>query len=135
MEGIYDIYNRTFSVFRSKEIYSQENTDIGSGSVGLFGNTEEKEQYQVIIPKIKINKATLANVSAYTMNDNNSRIGLKLLEYGDIILDFKKKKFYYENTSEIQIGNPTKLEFTVEENTYIVGFVWDEKLKEQIKYR
>lgn len=134
MDGIYDISNRAFSVSRSKEIYSQENSDIGSGSVGLFGNTEEQEQYQVIIPKIKINKATLANVSAYTMNDNNSRIGLKLLEYGDIILDFKKKKFYFENTSEIQSENPTKLEFTVEENTYMIGFVWDEKLKEQIRY-
>lgn len=134
MDGIYDISNRAFSVFRSKGIYSQESSDTGSGSVGLFGNTEEQEQYQVIIPKIKINKATLANVSAYTMNDNNSRIGLKLLEYGDIIIDFKKKKFYFESTSEIQSENPTKLEFTVEENTYIIGFVWDEKLKEQIKY-
>lgn len=135
MDGIYDISNRAFSVFRSQNIYSQESSDIGFGSIGLFGNAEEQEQYRVIIPKIKINKATLANVSAYTMNDNNSRIGLKLLEYGDIIIDFKKKKFHFENTSEIQIGNPTKLEFTVEENTYIVGFVWDEKLKEQIKYR
>ncbi len=135
MDGIYDISNRAFSVFRLQNIYSQESSDIGFGSIGLFGNAEEQEQYRVIIPKIKINKATLANVSTYTMNDNNSRIGLKLLEYGDIIIDFKKKKFYFENTSEIQIGNPTKLEFTVEENTYIVGFVWDEKLKEQIKYR
>ena len=134
MDGFYDISNRNFSQLKDYDTYSQQISSIGIGGFSLFEHTEKQEQHLVTIPKLTVGKAAFLNVSAETMNDNNSRIGLDLLKYGDIIIDFKKKKFYFENTSEIALKNAPKFGLNLKDNTWIIDFVWDEELQKQIQH-
>lgn len=134
MEGLYDISNRAFGIFKNVAVFSNEIQGEGTGGIGIFGSAEKEVQHQITIPKFGIGKAVFLGLSAHTMNDNNSRVGLDLLKYGDIILDFKKKKFYFENTSEIQLNPSQKISYTYREQNFIVDFVWDEQLKGQIQH-
>jgi predicted aspartyl protease len=134
MEGLYDISNRAFNVFSEANIFSKIMPSEGTGGVGMFGSAEKGVQYQITIPKFAVGKAVFNEISSYTMNDTDSRIGLDLLKYGDIIIDFKKEKFYFENTSEIQLKEPSKVNYTWKDGSFIIDFVWDEQLKNQIQH-
>ncbi|MFA7444811.1 MAG: retropepsin-like aspartic protease [Flavobacteriaceae bacterium] len=134
MDGLYDISNRAFNIFKEGNFFSKILPSEGTGGIGMFGSAEKGVQYQITIPEFSIGKAVFIEISSYTMNDRNSRIGLDLLQYGDIILDFKKEKFYFENTSEIQLKQPSKVDYTLKDGSLVIDFVWDEQLKNQIQH-
>lgn len=134
MDGLYDISNRAFKVFESENLFTRKVSALGSGSIGIFGSAEVETRHQITFAEFTIDKALFKNLSANTTDDNNSRIGLDLLKYGDIIIDFKKEKFYFETTSEIQLKAPQKISYTLENERFIVDFVWDETLKDKIQH-
>lgn len=135
MDGLYEMSNRAFDVVRTKDIFSQVTPSSGTGAISLFGKAELETQHQFTIPKYSIDKAVFQELSSNTTNDENSRIGLELLNYGDIIIDFKKKKFYFENMSVIPLKAPKKCSYTLSSDLrLIVDFVWDEQLKKQMRH-
>src|SRR5690606_6527339 len=98
-------------------------------------NTKSEPQYLVTIPSFGINKTNFENLQAVTTNDRNSRIGIQVLNYGDMILDFKKKKFYYESFSDkIQFDENRKMEISILDGNLIIGLVWDEELKQIMNF-
>ena len=57
------------------------------------------------------------------------------MNYGNVILDFKKKNFYFEAIDSIVLSKDVpKFSPTILENKFIIGLVWDENLSEQIKF-
>jgi hypothetical protein len=72
---------------------------------------------------------------AETTDDGNSRIGLEFLNYGNIIIDFKKKNYYFEaNDTIILSNNEPKFAATIIDNKFLVGLVWDKNLAEKISF-
>lgn len=134
MDGLYDISDRVFKIFDAENIFSNRRSALGSGSIGIFGKAEIETRHQITIAEFGIDKSVFKNLSATTTDDNNSRIGLNLLKYGDITIDFKKQKFYFENTSEIQLKAPEKISYILEDSKLIIDFVWDETLKDKIQH-
>lgn len=81
-----------------------------------------------------IGKADFKNVMAATSNSSGSMIGTDILKYGNVILDFKNKKFYYEQVQEY-IADPSKRPHyiaSVENERYVIGFILDDRLKELV---
>lgn len=134
MDGLYDISDRVFKIFDAENIFSNRRSALGSGSIGIFGKAEIETRHQITIAEFGIDKSVFKDLSATTTDDNNSRIGLNLLKYGDITIDFKKQKFYFENTSEIQLKAPEKISYILEDLKLIIDFVWDETLKDKIQH-
>lgn len=134
MDGLYDISDRVFKIFDAENIFSNRRSALGSGSIGIFGKAEIETRHQITITEFGIDKSVFKDLSATTTDDNNSRIGLNLLKYGDITIDFKKQKFYFENTSEIQLKAPEKISYILEDSKLIIDFVWDETLKDKIQH-
>jgi len=134
MDGLYDISDRVFKIFDAENIFSNRRSALGSGSIGIFGKAEIETRHQITIAEFGIDKSVFKDLSATTTDDNNSRIGLNLLKYGDITIDFKKQKFYFENTSEIQLKAPEKISYILEDSKLIIDFVWDETLKDKIQH-
>jgi predicted aspartyl protease len=68
----------------SLEAVTIKELKIGSlafeNSVGMFGSANKEEQFQLNLPKLTINQTIFENVATNTTNDQNSRIGLDLLE-------------------------------------------------------
>jgi len=135
MGGFYEMSNRVYTIFTKYDNFEVLSKSIGSSGMGLFGNAETKEQILFQLNALKINHTVFNNVITTTTNDNNSRIGADILKYGDITIDFRAKKFYFDANEKIVFNEkPPKYSATILNNKYAIGFVWDTVLKEKIKF-
>ncbi len=136
MEGLYDLSKDNYGIFEGKNIFKLISESDGASGFGLFGSPESAKQYQLLLPRMKINDFLLEDVTTVTGNDDNSRIGAELLKYGVPTIDYLNKRFYFEPYEE----KTTILEMdfgfsrTLENENLIVGLVWDDTLKEKISY-
>ena len=134
MKGFYDISTRNYNLFKKENIFQLIAIGNGSQRIGLFGNSTIKEQVKVLLPEMKISNSSFLNISTISTNDNNSRIGIDLFENGIGTIDFKNKKFYFD---EYEINKdlsekPLGFSPTIINEKLSIGIVWDEKLKEKI---
>lgn len=134
--GFYDLCLRHYNTFEPRDVISTISEGQGANSIGLFGVAQSQTQYRVKIPQMTINGTVFKNTTTITESDDNSRIGSELLDYGNVTLDFKNKKFYFDafkpeiDLEEKQFGfTPTLVD-----KTMVVGIVWDESLKERVKF-
>ncbi len=135
MDNLYDISQRAYRTFSPINIVDSISTSYGSGAIGAFGNAPSQAQTQVKITKLTINHAIFGNVNSITITDDNSRIGLAFFKYGDVILDFKNSRFYFESTEKVLLTERMeKYSPTVLNGKYAVGFVWDEALKNELQF-
>ncbi|RAR48425.1 retropepsin-like aspartic protease [Flavobacterium lacus] len=135
MDGFYEMSNRAYSIFSNENILEEMARSTGSSSIGLFGAAPEKEQILLKAPFLKLNETTFENLITNTTDDNNSRIGLDVLKHGDIIIDFKKKKFYFEAVENVVWDKkPPVYSATIIDNKYAVGFVWDATFRDKLSY-
>jgi hypothetical protein len=135
MDGFFEMSNRAFSILNNENVIEELARSTGSSSIGLFGSAPLKEQILFRTPKFIINETIFENLISNTTDDNNSRIGLDLLKHGDIIIDFKNKKFYFEAPDTITLTEkPPVYSATLIENKYAVGFVWDVNFKDKMNY-
>jgi predicted aspartyl protease len=105
MDGLYDISNRINTLFQKENIVEKLASNVGAADIGLFGVNDSKEQQLIKINTLKINQTSFENIITTTTDDDNSRIGLDLLKYGDVIIDFKNKKFYFEAEEKINLND------------------------------
>ncbi|WP_353168027.1 retropepsin-like aspartic protease [Flavobacterium sp.] len=135
MDGLYDMSNRAFAIFENQNIFEIKGKSEGLSSIGLFGLGKPSLQRLVLVENAFLNNKSINKLYADTTDDSNSRIGLEFLNYGNVILDFKKKNFYFEANETIILSNKEpKFAPTILDNKLIVGLVWDKKLAEKIKF-
>jgi predicted aspartyl protease len=130
MDGFYDMSKRAYMIFEKNKIFDALSSAVGIGDAGLFGVGNSSEQKLLEIENANLNQQIIKNIMVTTTTDNNSRIGLDILKYGDVTLDFLNKKFYFESTKTIDVKEKTpKFYSSVQNNKVVVGLIWDEKLK------
>jgi hypothetical protein len=126
--GEYDSLNKSFV----KKISESE----GSLGFGIHGTHANQKHLLLIISKFNVNNIIFKDIIATTQHGSDSRIGAKLLEYGKVTLDYKKKRFYFEpynniNTDELSKA-PWAIEFTMQNDKKVVGIIWDKTLESKI---
>jgi hypothetical protein len=136
MAGFYDMSNKDFKIFHDKDIIQFIDSSKGSYVGGLFGSENKTEQYRSLIPKMKIAKSTFINFVTTTTHDKFSKIGTDILDYGNMTIDYKNKRFYFDsfkkeiNLKKKELGfDPAFINDKI-----VVGFVWNENLKKIISY-
>jgi predicted aspartyl protease len=130
MDGLYDMSKRAYTIFEKSKIFEALYSATGIGDSGLFGAGNSNEQKLLEIENANLNQQIINNIMVTTTTDDNSRIGLDFLRYGDITLDFLNKKFYFESTNTIDVKEKTpKFNASIQNNKVVVGLVWDERLK------
>lgn len=67
----------------------------GSLSMGAAGIEEASLKYRVCIPKMQIGQATFNNVVSITTDADDSRIGTDIMQFGEVMIDFLRGRFYY----------------------------------------
>jgi predicted aspartyl protease len=135
MEGGYDMSNRAFNIFEKYKIFETIAKTTGVNSGGLFGFGKPNEHRLLQVETAKLNGIFIKNIIIETTSDNNSRIGLELLNYGDLILDFNKKNVYFEINDSVTLENKIpRYNAAILDNKYVIGMVWDENLAKQISY-
>ena len=136
MDGFYDLCLNHYNLFTKEKALITHSEGEGSIGMSLFGNAKLNNQYRLKIPEINFPGATFKNVVTQTTDDDNSRIGSKLLNYGNVIIDFKHKDFYFEPFEKINDLDEKLLAFspTILNNKVSVGIVWNDSLNKKISY-
>lgn len=136
MDGFYDVSKRNYQIIKEKEIFKVTGKSKGASSLSLFGDVPMEEHYELLLPSLKLIDTEFENVVTHTTNDNNSKIGAELLDYGIMTIDYKHKRFYFEPNSRKRNLKDLGFGFTrtLKDEKLIVGFVWDEELKEKLSY-
>lgn len=130
-DNIYDLCMEHYKVFKPFGVLTDIIETQGASTMGFHGIADNAPVCRVKIPAMDINGAILNNISAETTNDDNSRIGARLLEYGIVTVDYLHRKFYFEpfqpssDLHEKQAGFSTSFS----NGKYIIGVIWDEQLK------
>lgn len=136
MDGFYDLSINHYKFFEEQNALTSHSKGSGSIGMSLFGNAKANEQYRLKIPEIHFKNTVFKNVVTETSDDNNSKIGIKLLEHGNVTIDFKHKDFYFE-PFENEIDLDEKLlgfSPTIIDNKVVVGMVWDETLEDKLQF-
>lgn len=134
MDGLYDLSKNNYKIFSQKNIFREIGKSSGSSSFSLFGSSQSGDQYKLLLPQMKINKFTVQDLITITGNHDNSRIGAELLKYGVLTIDYIDKRFYFEPTEDTVKIHHEDFGFsrTLSNGNLIVGFVWDDELKNKI---
>ncbi|NNT71532.1 clan AA aspartic protease [Flavobacterium sp. IMCC34852] len=135
MDGFYEMSNRAYSTFSKEKIVSERYKSFGTSNIGLFGAPPPKAQILLSAKSLRINQTDFENLITTTMDDDNSRLGLDLLEYGDIIIDFKNKKFYLESTPTVLLDTVFPVYSpTLINQKFVIGHVWDKAYEDQLHF-
>jgi len=137
MSGFYDMSSKSFKIFEEENILKFADSSKGSTANGLFGFHTKTVEYRVVIPKIKIGNATFTNFVTITTHDQFSKIGTDILEYGNLTIDYKNKRFYFDPFQKESTDLKEKLlgfKSAFIDDKIVIGFVWDEELKELISF-
>jgi len=135
MNGLYDLSVKHHNLLKTKNIYNNVSAAIGSKSISLFGNADQNEQFRILMPSLEINNTTFKNILVETTSDNNSRIGSDIFKYGNVTIDFKHKRFYFdsfENTNDLS-EKIAGFSPTLVDDKLVVGIIWDTDLKESLQ--
>ncbi len=134
--SLYHLSKENFEMFEKGNVLKSISEAEGFSSVGIFGKPKIKKHNRVWLSKLKINKLKIENYLVQTSNDDNSKIGAKLLYYGIITLDYKNKRFYFKPKNRKIDLKTEHYGFSkgVEGNKLIIGFVWDKDLKNKLHY-
>jgi len=130
--------NRSYTQLQSQvDIYDIIAKSIGTFSVGFFGTASENEHLLLKIPNLRIGNIDFHNVFTKTTYDETSRIGSELLKYGNITLDYKKKRFWFESFQRNKTIKLNEKPWPIEpvlnnQNEIVVGIIWDESLIDKI---
>ena len=135
MDGIYEMSNRNFEKFKHLKNFEILGKSTGASGIGLFGGGNSNEHTLLKVDSAILNNSLFSNLIINTTDDNNSRIGLDFLNYGDLIIDFKTKNAYFEFGSTVALTEKTpKYEATVIDGKYVIGLVWDKKHAEIMNF-
>lgn len=98
----------------------------GATGMGLWGSGKDAKQY-AFETDLHLGKTVIQDLKAFTMEDKISRLGVRLLDYGRVTMDYRKVRFYFtpfagkEVKSQVRIFPITPLP---EKNRVEVGMVW-----------
>lgn len=137
MTGFYDLALRHFHLFKDNNIFTIRNIrqGMGSHSFTFFGRAPDTLMYRLRIPDVTIGNVDFKNLSITTTTNDNSRVGVSLLHYGDVTLDFKNKRFYYEpyiDKDRDLYERELPVSISTEDGKFIIGVIWDKKLEDKL---
>jgi hypothetical protein len=136
MDKLYAPAKTNYNILKDKKVFEVVGSSVGTGSVGLFGKGAREEHFRMILPTLQLGNFTLSDVPSITTNDTDSKIGAELLVYGSMTLDYRRQRFYFQPYTEVSRSSKPDFGFTatVDGDKPVIGFVWDESLKEKIHY-
>lgn len=106
----------------------------GANKLGGLGVQKNDDTYRLKFGFLKIGEAKFDNVITETAKHGISRIGAKLLDYGNLTLDFIHRKLYFEAGRPETDLNDTQWPFrpVIRDHKLLVGTVWG-NLKDQLR--
>ncbi len=93
VQGDSNVKDQVFFDTGMHGLYNISNRNLGKIEQVSFIKSDDSK----LIPKISLVQATFKNAPVISSNTETSRIGTDLLKYGNVTLNFKNKKFYFDS--------------------------------------
>jgi len=128
---------RHFNAFnnRRRRPYEILSNAKGNSNIGLHGLANDTAIFRLKSDNLQINQSIFTNVNIETTRNNNSIIGIELIDYGIVSIDYIHKKFYFEpHVAEKRDLNRRLFPVSpiVKDDKFVIGIVWDDQLKNKI---
>jgi predicted aspartyl protease len=134
-DEFYSMASEKIEKFRKAKDFNIIYKSSGSNTLGMTGFDKSKETSLMFIPFIKLNGVKIDNIISESNTDINSRIGVKMLDYGKLTLDYKNKKCFFEpyaNNQEFE-NNQLQISLNFVDNHLCIGKIWTKELNQQIE--
>ena len=132
MSGFYDLATGVYDNAKQYNLFTTLAQATGFYSLGLYGAAKSDLQYKVNVPELAIGKFGFKNVMSTTTSDVRSRIGVEILKYGNITLDYLNGRFYFEPFDDKQSADLTEKSWPfipiIKDDKMLIGIVWDAAL-------
>lgn len=136
MTGLYDLSLPKYEKeFKDRALFSITNQAKGAFSVGINGVETQTNHYRLLMPELNFAGLTLENVTLTTTSDDTSRIGSHMLRHGDVIIDYKERKLYFDTYINGTIDSTESnwpIQPVLKEGKFVVGIVWDPGLNDRV---
>ncbi len=134
-DEFYSMADKKIEKFRKAKDFKIIYTSNGSNTLGMAGFANSKETSLMFIPFIKLNGVKIDNIISESNNDINSRIGVKMLDYGKLTLDYKNKQCFFEPYSNNQEFENNQLQISLNfiDNHLCIGKIWTKELNQQVE--
>ena len=107
----------------SMEVVSE---GYGEGSIGVAGQADKASSYRVYIPLLSVGATKFRNLTTHTDKHPYTLLGVKLLQYGKVTIDYPRGRFYFEAFQpDNEINNQcNNFDLTVKDGDLYVSTVW-----------
>ncbi|TPD67317.1 retropepsin-like aspartic protease [Flavobacterium microcysteis] len=137
MVGLYDlslaVYENALS--QKLDLFSVVYQAKGAFSLGIHGVESQKEHFMLSMPELNFAGVSFKNITATTTSDTKSRIGSKILSYGDVVVDYPGRQLYFNPYQDDAIDLTEKnwpVQPVIKDDKFVVGIVWDAALNDRI---
>lgn len=99
---------------------------VGGASIGIGGMTESDTTYRVKFPLLSVGPTKFKQVTAETSTPPYTLLGVKLLEYGKVTIDYPRRRWYFE-AYEQEFDLTSKhynMNLQVKDGNLVVATVW-----------
>lgn len=130
-DALLDLPVNIFKNLMADHLIVKADTGYGSASIGVYGNADSSLNLRGFIPNASISGYPILDMQVESTTGNGSRVGMKLLGKGNVIVDYSKRKFYFEPFKDSIRFNGLywPINFTIVEGRLCVGIVWEPSLK------
>lgn len=95
-DGFYKMSCEKLALFRGQDDIKIIGQVANSGVFGMFGEETQGKSEKLLISEYGVCGFSFRDVVAFTSDTRNSKLGAKLLRYGNVTLDYIHDRFYFE---------------------------------------
>lgn len=124
--AFFSLKNTDFEALKSAGAFRILSEGYGEGSIGVAGMAATDVSYRVQFPLIAVGATKFKNVSSETSTPPFTLLGVKLLDYGKVTLDYPRSRFYfeaYEPESDLE-SKHYNVALRVKDGGLIISAVW-----------
>lgn len=107
---------------------------VRTGAISVGGLAAADTVQRVNIPLLSVGVAKFRNVIAETATPPFTLLGVKLLDYGKVVIDYPRGRFYFEAYKPVNefLDESHDVSLTVKEGELVIGAVWG-KMKSEVE--
>lgn len=128
--GFLNLKDADFEKLRESGAFQIKSVGYSEGSIGLGGMAATDTSYRVVFPLLSIGPSRFQHVSSQTSPHPYTLLGVKLLDYGKVTIDYSRSRFYFELYEEEEVKmNEVYYPFSlrVKDGDLVVSAIWDKK--------
>lgn len=124
--SFFSLKKSDFDILRSAGAFEVLSEGYGEGSIGIVGMADADVSHRVRFPLLSVGSTRFRNVSSETSTPPFTLLGVELLDYGKVTLDYPRARFYfeaYEPENDLE-SKHYNLGLRVKDGELVVATVW-----------